>query len=600
MAQISMEIMRPPGSVLGGNQHVRELLFLLADRWAEFSQDHRDRLVERILAGPDKLSHWSGEEYPGIRDEFAARYGRYLELQGCGRSAEHRARLVAMIEDIPGWNDVWATSVVTRRGVHVGWVATDETPDAILDLPVNEVVARAKDELERDFGSLTERRPFSGLVKMKPRKALSALTLAGKAGEYPQVFWSAMINDLPEDIPPRLRRVFLQRLAGLPHSVIIELRHTLAGWLERKLVSVLEFDAGLAWAVYDHIVDGILSGGVDAAESGLGEVRQGGDIVEQSRRTYEHAISGSLGGCAEALLDVVRGGNPEEGSLVPEYIKTRIERLFAAPREGSDHVVSIVMRELNWLQYVDPGWAEERLIPMLAFDHPASEPAWNGFLCEEQVPRSPLIELIKPLLVDLFPWIYGFSWHRDRSRVAAQWLGWMGMFRPDQPGGLTKREMRTVLRSFSDKSRNHFISWLGMVGQKNENGWTELVIPFINEVWPRESRFRTSASMRAWVGLFDDTGDCFPAVYAAVKRFLAPVETNDHPFYRFTREITSEEPITTRFPEATLDLMNALTPQVLTQRPYELQKVLALIAEIDPVLTSDPRYLRLIDLVERS
>ena len=34
----------------------------------------------------------------------------------------------------------------------------------------------------------------------------------------------------------------------------------------------------------------------------------------------------------------------------------------------------------------------------------------------------------------------------------------------------------------------------------------------------------------------------------------------DHPFYRFTREINDEEPITTRFPEATLDLINAVTP----------------------------------------
>jgi hypothetical protein len=106
--------------------------------------------------------------------------------------------------------------------------------------------------------------------------------------------------------------------------------------------------------------------------------------------------------------------------------------------------------------------------------------------------------------------------------------------------------------------------------------------------------------MRAWIGILDDTGDSFPAVYEAVKKFLVPVETNDHPFYRFTREISDEKPITALFPEATLDLMNRVTPQVLTRPPYELPKVLALIAETEPDLTSDPRYLCLIDLVERS
>lgn len=579
---------------------IRELLFLLVDRWAEFSPDHGRRLAERILGGPDQLQSWSDEEYPSVRDGFAARYARYLELQGCVFSTDHKAYLASIIAGIPRWSDGWATSTVTKRGSHSGWVGTDETPDAVLDLPVNEIVARAKDDLARDVGSFTEKRPFTGLVKAKPRKALSALTVASKAGEYPQVFWSSMINDLPEDIAPRLKRAFLNRLARLPPNVVAELRHTLGRWLERKLVSVLEFDEGLGWAVYDHIVGGIQSGGTDAAESGLGEVRQGGEVVERSRRTYGHAINGPLGECAEALFHAVPRETQEAGSLIPEYIKSRLERLFAAPGEGSDHAVSITMRQLNWIMHVDPIWTKERLLPMLAFDHPASEPAWNGFLHSEPVPCPPLAIMIKPLLVALHPWIDGFSWDRDLSKTVGQWLGWMRIFRPDQPDGLTKREMRAVLRSMSDGARNEFIFWLGMVGQGNENGWIELVIPFLKDVWPRERRYRTSSSVRYWVGLLDDTGDSFPAVYGAVKRFLVPVETNDHPFYRFTREIDDEEPITKRFPEATLDLMNAVTPDVLTKPPYELPQVLAVIAETDPALTSDPRYLRLIGLVERS
>lgn len=100
--------------------------------------------------------------------------------------------------------------------------------------------------------------------------------------------------------------------------------------------------------------------------------------------------------------------------------------------------------------------------------------------------------------------------------------------------------------------------------------------------------------------MLDDTGDKFPAVYDAVKRFLVAVETNDQPFYRFTREVSDGKPITSLFPETTLDLMSRVTPQVLARPSYQLPKVLALIAEAEPNLTSDPRYLRLIDLVEQS
>lgn len=578
---------------------VREHLFLLVDRWTEFSEENQNKLIDRILDGPEQLSHWSDEEFPRLRDEFAARYARYLQLEGCALSADRSERLAFMIRGIPRWNDGLASSTVTKWGSHVRFVGTDENPKAVLDLPVNEIVARAKDDLERDFASFTEKRPFTGLVKANPRKALSALTVAGKAGDYPQAFWTSMVNELPTDIPPRLRRVLLHRLIRLPNAVVAKLRHPLGRWLETNLVSVLEFDDNLGWKVFDHVVDGVLSGGAEAAESGLGEVRVGGEVAERSRRTFGHAINGPFGMCAAALCHAVPGEKQEAGSLVPDNIKSRLERLFAAPGEGSDHTVSVTMSKLNWLMFVDPEWTQARLVPMLAFDHPASEPAWNGFLHSQGVPWSPLANLIKPLMLELFPWVEGFSWDRDLSKVAAQWLGFMRVFHPDDPIGLSRKEMRSVLRAMSDDTRNRFVFWLGMVGQKNEDGWVKYVIPLINEVWPRERRYRTSASMRAWIGLLDDTGDSFPAVYEAVKNFLDPVETNDHPFYRFTREIGDEEPITVRYPEATLDMMNRLTPQALVRPPYGLPKVLALIADADPKLTSDERYLRLFDLIER-
>ncbi|MFB9160389.1 hypothetical protein ACFFT9_22385, partial [Chromobacterium violaceum] len=578
----------------------RELLFLLVDRWEEFSQESRHQLTDRILSGPDQFSYWSDEEFLRLRNRHAARYARYLELKDCALTVGRSERLAEMIRGIPDWAESWATSTVIERGTHVGWVGTDEKPDVVLDLPVNEIVSRAKEDLKRDFDSFTERRPFTGLVKANPRKALSALTIAGKADDYPEAFWSSMINELPADITPRLRRVFLNRVARLPYVVIVKLRHTLGRWLEKNLVAALEFDHDLGWAVYDHVVDGILRGGVDAAKSGLGEVRQGGKAIHQSRRTLGHAISSPIGMCAEALFHAVPGEKQEADSLIPDYIKFRIERLFAAPGEGSDHAVSIVSRKLNWLTFVDPAWAKERLIPMLAFEHPASEPAWHGFLHCGQNPWQPLTEIIKPLLLDLFPRIEGFSWDRGLSEVAAQWLGFMRVFHPDEPSGLSRREMRSTLRAMSDDTRNRFIFWLGLVGRKNENGWVKYVVPLLKEDWPREARYRTSASMRAWIGLLDDTGDSFPTVYEAVRQFLVPVETDDYPFYRFTREISDEKPVTVLFPETTLDLLNRTTAQTLTRPPYELPKVLALISETKPHLTADPRYLRLIDLVERS
>ncbi|MCE0505393.1 hypothetical protein LR948_08525 [Roseivivax sp. GX 12232] len=158
--------------------------------------------------------------------------------------------------------------------------------------------------------------------------------------------------------------------------------------------------------------------------------------------------------------------------------------------------------------------------------------------------------------------------------------------------------MKSALRAMSEESRNRFTFWLGLVGQKNDDGWIKYVVPLVNEDWPRERQFRTSGSVKAWIRLLDDTGDDFPAVYEAVKKFLVPIETDDYSFYRFTRKVNEGEPITTRFPIETLDLIHRVTPNGLSRLPYELPKILALISEVEPSLTSDYRYLRLIDLLE--
>ncbi len=502
---------------------VRELLFLLVDRWEAYSQENRDRLTDRILAGRDRLPRRSDGEYSVVPDDYPARYARYLELRGCRLSTDRRERLAGLIRGIPRWTDARASSIVAERGSYTGWGGTDETPDALMDLPLPEIVPKAKEDLKRDFGGFTERRPFTGLVKANPRKALAALTVAGKSGDYPQALWEDMIDVLPEEIAPRLRRVFLKRLARLPREAVIELRHPLGRWLERNLAADLEFDRDLGWAVFDHIVDGMVSGEADATESVLGAVRQGGEITKPSRRTYLHAINGPLGKCTEALFRAVPGKKRKAGSLIPDHFRSRFERLLTAPGEGPDHAVSIALGKLHWLMSVDPDWTRERLVPMLAFDNPVSEPAWNGFLQGllggAQTLSPPLIAAIKPHLLCLFPRIEGYTWDRGPPAAAARLLGSMRMRHPDEPSGLTRREMRSALREMSDDTRSRFILWLGETGQENRSDWPECIVPFISEHWPMERRYRTSSSIGAWIELLGQTGDDFPCVYEAVKKF---------------------------------------------------------------------------------
>lgn len=598
--QVAREVCAFSQESFWDNKVARELLFLLVDRWDEFSPESRNHFTDRILAGPDRPPNFSDDEFLKIRTVSAAKYARYLELRGCQLPVDRSEGLAELIGSIPNWSEDWANSLLTERGARSGYFGTDENHDFLKDVPVNEIVAKVRESQEREFGSLTEKRPFTGLVKDHPRKALAALTSAGKKCDYPTALWSSMIEEIPSDIGPRLRRVFLNRIAKLPYPVIAQLGQTLANWLKGNLVAVLDFDGALGWAVYDHIVDGLLHNGKSATKSDLEEVDQPDNTFLRSRRTLDHARAGNIGDCVAALFSVMPDHALEGRSAVTNDIKPRVDRLLTSEGEASDHAVSVASNRLSWLMSVDPKWTLDRFIPMLEFDHPASEPAWNGLLSGEEPPGPLLAATIKPLLLRVFPWIEHLSWSGELSNVAARWLGNGRLFQKVGAGGLSKGEMRFALRRMSDETRNGFIGWLSSVGADNESSWSKHVIPLINDDWPREHRYRTAASVRAWLSLLEAAGNYFEDVYVAVKRFLVPVETNDQMLYQFIQDIDEDKSLTRLFPVATLDLLNEITPLVLTRTPYELAKVLPLIADAKPDLMSDPRYLRLIELVELS
>lgn len=174
----------------------------------------------------------------------------------------------------------------------------------------------------------------------------------------------------------------------------------------------------------------------------------------------------------------------------------------------------------------------------------------------------------------------------------------MEINRRGEADGISVNEARNCIRQMSDSNRQDVVFRLGMIGKRANGGWTSHVVPFIENAWPRERKFRTSEIVSSWINLLDDTGDEFPAVLRSVLRFLVPVEKESHWLYRFTKEVGGEEPLTARHPSEVLDMLDAIVPSDPESAPVELATVLELIEATDPRLTRDRRYFRLIDLVE--
>lgn len=578
----------------------RELLFLICDRWKDFSVTNREAIAERLLNGPDKMDHFSDEEYQKKKVEVACRYARWLIIQGSCLTKNQTERLEEMIAGLADWTDGWATSLVEEHYGYVRYIGTDEEPAEIIDLAVSEVVVRAKAEHGRDYDKFTNNLPFNGLVKANPRKALLSLSYVARKGEYPQEFWSALINDWPDGAHPRLLRVFLLRLGHLPYAAIRELRYPVGRWLREKLLSSVVFDPELAWLAFDHLVSGLISEEGVATRSAIGEVRTNGEVIEHSRRTIEYAINSPIGHAMLGLHNTLDHMKLKQKQGIPEEFKSRIECLINSPGEGRDHAIAVLTRNIRWLFYLDPAWIKGRVMPWFNFDSDYSEPAWNGYLAAAALLPQEIGAMLRPLLLDLFPALYKWNWRDNLARVGVQIVIENSVFRSDKPDGLTAKEARHCLRSMNDRNRQDAVSKLNQIGQKKENGWTEHVIPFINTIWPRERNFRTSNLALSWLSLLEHTGDRFPDVLKAVRRYLVPIGRESHWLYKFCRGVNGQRPLTTKYPADVLELLDAVIPNSAEDIPYDLVQVLDLIEETDPTLVSDRRFLRLIGLIEQT
>jgi len=577
----------------------RELIFLICDRWKDFSIANKNVLAERLLNGPDKMEQWSVEDYPNFKDEIACRYTRYLTLQGIELIKKHGAQLDEKMTSLPEWRDGWASSHFKEHLSSIRRIGTDETPATIIDLPISEIVKSAQAQHKRDFDSITEKRPFTGLVKVNPRKALASLSHWARRDEYPEVFWSALISNWPEETKPRLFCVLLHRLGRLPHEAIRELRHPVGRWLQEKLLSAFEFDETLAWNTFDHLVSGLISEEGTATGSGIGEVSRGGEVIKRSRRTFDHAINGPIGHAMRGLHNTLDSLKLEQGVQIPEVFKSRFEQLIGSSGEGGDHAIAILTLQISWLYYLDPAWVKERVIPWFNFENDSSEPAWNGYLSAENLPPQEIGAMLKPLFLQLFPILYQWSWDEHLAKVAAQIVIELAVFRSDKPDGLNAKEARHCLRSMNDRNRQDAVYRLGEIGQRENDGWSKHVIPFINTVWPRERKLMTSNLVPSWVYLLTNTSEKFPEVLCAVRRYLVTVDSESQWLYQFTREVGGKPPLTINYPAEVLELLDATIPNSAENIPYDLAQILDLIEEIAPTLVSDRRFVRLINLIEQ-
>ena len=577
--------------------HRREMLFLLRDRWSGFSVDARSQIAARLLEGRERHPHGDEDEHEIRRKTESAIVIGWLIGEGCKMNEKSLEEWTALKQGLPQWQDDWAESAAHALRGKSGWIATDEDESALEDIPVSEITARALAQTKHAAGEFTEYQPFRGLIKNQPSRAIAALGAASRGGEFPAGLWGDAISNWPQGAAAKANFLFHERMRRLPPETIVQVRYEVGRWLEGPWVLLAEENESYALELFDDLVSGLLSGGEQGTDSGLGEVYIGGGPVEKSRRTLDHAINGPIGSATRALLSALAKREPAQGTGMPHEFSSHFAPLLAAPEKGSDHATCILAERANWLDYIAADWADETIIPWFGIGHEKSEPAWNGLLHNGKMPTASLFGKVRDDFIELFPAIYSWNWGDHAEERAHQWVVLATVFFSNGVSGISFDQARDCIRNMNSRGRGQVIQFLGRVGEENKFGWKKYTIPFIEKAWPKEKSIQTEETSKAWISVLEGSGERFPALVDAIGPYLRRTGLLRFGLYGFTRVDESKEMIPRAYPDHMLDVLDLVIPDSPADVPHDLAAVLQMLTEAKPAIVSDRRFVRLEALV---
>jgi hypothetical protein len=579
----------------------REVLHLLKARWVDLSPAEQALVEERVLAGRERYSSESQEDYENRNTILVGARLGWLEKNGCKLTSKAQDFLNTC-RNRSDWNTVWETTADHDMDPRSGFVERRKDAGDLGAVPLGQIISNAHERSVKDRDNFVEFVPFEGLVRERPLRALSSLSLEGRTKKFPIRYWQQLLSEWPEGCSERLILLCGKRLANLPPEVLFELRFYAPSWIEKNLPNIVSRYPHQFLAVWDSIFDKLVSLGDEATKSSIGETRIGDRIVEKSRKTVGHAINAPIGNLVEALFASLGERKFQPGERFSKDFTQRLEKSLMAAGEGAYHAAGLLARRLPFVFSVDPSWCIDAVIPTLDITNPLAQAAWSGALSEGAVPQSAeLFDLIRGDFLAIF------ETHRDwleedenLEQRAVQFLIIATFWNKNDKRYVSDRDCQKVLRLVSDSARQAAL-WIVSEIVEKHNSWSSFGKRFFTGIWPQEARFQTGSTSDAMIRIAENVPDRFPEIIAVIGGFIRPADHPDLFIYRQRRKGTAGDraSLVQRWPLQVLQVLDRIISIEPRYVPHDLGALLAEIVEHAPETRSLGSWRRLNELISK-
>ena len=573
------------------NDSTREIAHLFLARWSDFPEADRDALEERIRAGPPRhlLRQDERRHRPSLANGLGPAHLSASRAPQEGGIAPHRRLLTAACRDWRALSRRCSVAAVrsdSLAGISLHWAAW--YPAVLTELPDDQIVATALRIRQSDW--LRHGDVWRQFCKANPQQALQAILAANGDDRWRPEVISPLLEVARETDDAELQAGIGDLLADLSPDRVIDVAAAAAWWVWERAKRSPSSDGDGILRAWDHLARVVYA----PADS---------DALQIAGMTVDAAFASPGGMLAIALgaLTSKRAWPTDAGFAEP--FLSRLDIVAASQSRAGLQGRIILVRDLAFLEAVDPAWVSRQLTPRLRWTHAEASPLWRALAARHIGRPSLFVPLIDDFLeamqrADPDENIDGLAWN----------LFHISRWAIDQPLSISASllpKVRTALAVAVPKLRER-TAWVlraRMLGEKGETfdraeRWGGEVGPVFRHIWPLDATARDPDTSRNLVFMALECGDAFPDAVEAIRLVVVPYEIVT--ISGWLQGQPSHQEATTGHPGAFVRLVNALLSSDRAALPPDLGTVLGECLAAEPSVRSDPAFVRLDALRRRS
>ena len=566
-----------------------EVMRLLAGRWAEFGDDERAALEDRLRTGVPKtlfLEEATADEDRWQSIVHRSIYRRLHRIASVDGELSEESR--ALLADIAARHPKWQPEPGDRDDFsiwHTSKVGPDGHPELLAGVDDDRLVQEAfrlQQERQYDEGDL-----WRVFCNADPERALRGLRHEGDAGRWDPDAWRYLLWAASEQGDAGFQHELAELVLRMPNATLKEILHAAGSWMVRQretLTEAVEGGEPRFLSLWDRLAD-LAYEDQDGAETESGF---DGDLINE-------ALNRPGGDLASALLDALAATKPADNSSLGDVLSPRFLRLVEASNRAGLLGRVYIVRELGYLDAIDPDWTGEHLVPRLDWAHEEALPLWQAY-AHGRIGHARLFNVLKPAMLQAFErrslsaralegvFVKLFSvaaWHL-KGQGAEYALA----------STEVKRALAVAPREVRQSAAWHLWKMMNddQVADKAAH-WRDFVKPLLQEIWPLDARARGKGTSERLVLMALECGSALPDAVESVLDFVVPYQ-----FSSLTHALRLEkrhQDLFREYPGAFLLLANAIIDPDVFQVPNDLPKFLEECIALDPALENDPAYIRL-------